>query len=75
MQLDLPSKTNKKKGSNLTTEDEILLIEKILKGYLVWKDAGIKREGADSKESVNLEGHRSNFNGRFLIKIEKLIIV
>lgn len=75
MQLDLPSKTNKKKGSNLTAEEEILLIDKILKAYLVWKDAGIEREGVESKESVNLEGHRSNFNGRFLVKREKLNIV
>ena len=52
MQLGLPPETNKRKGSNLIVEEEILLFEEILKyeGTLFGKIWGLKGEGALSNE-------------------------
>ena len=55
MQLGLPPKTNNKKGSNLTAEEEILLIKEILKyeGILFGNMRGLKGGGiVKRKESV-----------------------
>ena len=50
MQLSLPPETNKKKGSKLIVEEEILLIEEILKyeGTLFGKMWGLKGGGVSS---------------------------
>ena len=60
VQLGLPPKTNKKRGSNyITAEEEILVIEEILKyeGTLFGKTTvGIER-GHCQRKRVNLEGH------------------
>ena len=47
MLLDLSAETNKKKGSNMVVEEEILLIEEILKyeGTLFAKMWGLKGGG------------------------------
>ena len=64
MQLGLSLEINKKKGSYMTAEEEILLIEEILKyeGTLFGKMWGMKGS------IVKRKGHRSNSNCRFLIK-------
>ena len=73
MQLGLPPETsvNKKRGSNWTTEEEILLIEEVLKyeGTLFGKMKG-SGGGAWPNERVNLEGH-----SRDTLKLVKIIPV
>ena len=60
VQLGLPSETNKKRGSYLIVEEEILLIEEILKyeGTLFGKMWGLKGGGALSNEKSQF-GRRS----------------
>lgn len=75
VQLGLSLETSKK---NLTTEDEIILIEEIFKyeGTLYGKMKGSEGgRGHCETKNVKLEDNRSNSYCRFLFKDEKLITV
>ena len=56
MQLGLPPETNKRKGSNLIVEEEILLFEEILKyeGTMFGKIWGLKGEGGIVKRKKSI---------------------
>ena len=62
VQSGLPPETNKENGYNLTAEEEIILIEDILKceGNLFGKMKGLKGGRYCQTKRVNLEGYHSN---------------